>query len=311
VLPPRTVPRRASPDVSPRWREQVDTRVIRPRPLPHLGVGVPWAALMQRGWVISARLTSSNSDICRGPVSAASAAIAGARSAVTQPIPPSSRNASIRAEVIMPRPPTITICCSPKRSRTAVTAPVNAVGSAVLPATTRTATGRWCGDVVGRNGLGAVDRRRHARRFGRAARIRRRARVLQPGRGRADPSGHRLGPGGEGPQFATGSPRPQAGEATRPAVVSVLDAANSVGRLPARRTPPPGAGVAAATGHTPLVVGGHPSRWPPRGRVTGGVRSVPPGPRGRAGKWSCPLGRRRQRRAHAGLRRPGTRSAAR
>jgi len=107
----------------------------------------------------------------------------------------------------------------------------------------------------GRVYLGAVDRRRHARRFGLAARLRRRARVLQPGR--ADTSGHRLGPGGEGPQFATGSPRPHAGEATRPPVVSVLDAANSVGRLPARRTPPPGW---CRSGHRP-----HPprGRWPP------------------------------------------------
>jgi len=36
----------------------------------------------------------------------------------------------------------------------------------------------------------------------------RHARVLQPGR--ADTSGHRLGPGGEVPQFATGSPQPHA-----------------------------------------------------------------------------------------------------
>ncbi len=118
-------------------------------------------------------------------------------------------------------------------------------------------------------------------------------------------------PVGEGPQFATGSPRPQAGEATRPAVVSVLDAANSVGRLPARQTPPPRGWC--RSGHRP-----HPPSWsvatPRTGRpclITAGARSVPPGPRGRAGKWSCPLGRRRQRRAPAGLRRPGTRSAAR
>jgi len=120
----------------------------------------------------------------------------------------------------------------------------------------------------GRVYLGAVDRRRHARRFGLAARIRRRARVLQPGRGRADPSGHRLGPGGEGPQFATGSPRPHAGEASRS-----LGAGR--GQLcwpsPCTPDPSPGAGVAAATGHTPLVVGGHPSHGPPvshhRGRA--------------------------------------------
>ena len=59
----------------------------------------------------------------------------------------------------------------------------------------------------------------------------------------------------ERPQFATGAPRPQAGEATRPVVVSVLDAANSVGRLPARRTPPPG--LAVQRPHPPR------GRWPP------------------------------------------------
>ncbi len=53
----------------------------------------------------------------------------------------------MRAEVIMPRSPTITICCSPNLSRTTRTASVNAVGSPVLPSNTRTATGRPSGSV--------------------------------------------------------------------------------------------------------------------------------------------------------------------
>jgi len=81
---------------------------------------------------------------------------------------------------------------------------------------------------------------------------------------------------------------------------------------PSPCTPDPSPRGWCRSGHRP-----HPP-WsvatPRTGRpclITAGARSVPPGPRGRAGKWSCPLGRRRQRRAHAGLRRPGTRSAAR
>ncbi|BBZ06622.1 hypothetical protein MDOR_07910 [Mycolicibacterium doricum] len=58
-----------------------------------------------------------------------------ARSAVSQPIPPRSFKATMRAEVIIPRSPTISMFCNPKVSRTAVTAWVNAVGSAVLPET--------------------------------------------------------------------------------------------------------------------------------------------------------------------------------
>ena len=50
--------------------------------------------------------------------------------------------ASMRAEVIMPRSPTMTTAESPKRSRTLPTAAMNAIGSAVLPAKTSTATGR-------------------------------------------------------------------------------------------------------------------------------------------------------------------------
>src|ERR1035437_8710602 len=99
------------------------------------------------GWVISARLVWSNRDICKGPSSAARAAIAGARSAVTQPNPPSSRSSSTRALVIIPRSPTITMSLSLNVSLTAWTMVVNAVGSAVLPGNTRTATGRPAGSV--------------------------------------------------------------------------------------------------------------------------------------------------------------------
>ena len=44
--------------------------------------------------------------------------IAGARSEVTQPSPPTSLSASMRAVVIIPRSPTRTTSVSPKRSRT-------------------------------------------------------------------------------------------------------------------------------------------------------------------------------------------------
>src|SRR5664280_1625883 len=99
------------------------------------------------GWVISARFAWSNRLICSGPSSRASAATSGARRAVTQPRPPRSRSCSIRALVIIPRSPTSTRSVNPKRSRTSVARWANAVGSAVLPATTRTATGRPTGSV--------------------------------------------------------------------------------------------------------------------------------------------------------------------
>src|SRR5680860_1255070 len=51
----------------------------------------------------------------------------------TQPMPPISLSASMRAEVIMPRSPTITILSSPKRCLSLSTAETNALGSAVLP----------------------------------------------------------------------------------------------------------------------------------------------------------------------------------
>ena len=53
----------------------------------------------------------------------------------------------MRAVVIIPRSPTITMFSSAKVSFTAVTAAVNAVGSAVFPANTRTATGHPAGSV--------------------------------------------------------------------------------------------------------------------------------------------------------------------
>lgn len=94
----------------------------------------------------------SNRLICSGPSSAASAAIAGARKAVIHPklmvvsgVSLSSRTASIRAAVIMPRSPTSTSLSSPNRVRITSTMAVNATGSAVLPAKTRTATGALAG----------------------------------------------------------------------------------------------------------------------------------------------------------------------
>ena len=96
----------------------------------------------------------SNRLICSGPSSAASLAIAGARSAVIHPksvaVSGSSlslRSASMRAEVIMPRSPTSTSRAMPSVSRITVTISVNATGSAVLPGNTRTATGRPAGSV--------------------------------------------------------------------------------------------------------------------------------------------------------------------
>ena len=53
----------------------------------------------------------------------------------------------IRALVIMPRSPTMTILASPNFSRTTLTISVNAPGSPVLPGNTRTATGRPAGSV--------------------------------------------------------------------------------------------------------------------------------------------------------------------
>jgi hypothetical protein len=74
--------------------------------------------------------------------------IAGARSAVIHPyFPSSSRMASMRALVIMPRSPTMTILFSPNVPCTASRISVKAAGSAVLPSKTRTATGLPSGSV--------------------------------------------------------------------------------------------------------------------------------------------------------------------
>ena len=86
------------------------------------------------GELISARSCSSNSASCSGPSSAISFLIAGARSAVIHPyFPSSSRMASMRAVVIMPRSPTITILRSPNSPCTTSRISVNAAGSAVFP----------------------------------------------------------------------------------------------------------------------------------------------------------------------------------
>ena len=64
---------------------------------------------------------SSNSEGCKGPPSAASALIAGARSAVIQSKPAGARSASMRALVIMPRSPTSTMRFRRKRVRSFLT----------------------------------------------------------------------------------------------------------------------------------------------------------------------------------------------
>lgn len=101
----------------------------------------------QSGWEISARFAWSNSDSCNVP-SAASLLMAGARRAVTHSRPPSCGWPSIRAEVIMPRSPTMTTPDSPKRSLTLSTSATNAPGSAVLAAKTSKATGRPSASVI-------------------------------------------------------------------------------------------------------------------------------------------------------------------
>jgi hypothetical protein len=95
-------------------------------------------------------LVDDLADLDPNPVRAgqpASLAMAGARRQVIQLSPPSSRRASIRAEVIIPRSPTKVSSRSPNLTRTSSTASVNAVGSAVLPGKTRIATGRPCRSV--------------------------------------------------------------------------------------------------------------------------------------------------------------------
>ena len=53
----------------------------------------------------------------------------------------------MRAEVIMPRSPTITIFCRPKAFFTTLAISVNAAGSPAFPSRTRIATGRPSGSV--------------------------------------------------------------------------------------------------------------------------------------------------------------------
>src|SRR5215468_5530232 len=62
--------------------------------------------------------------------------IAGPRRQVIQAMPSSSRRALIRAEVIMPRSPTMIICCSPNVPRTASTASGKVFGSPVFTGNT-------------------------------------------------------------------------------------------------------------------------------------------------------------------------------
>jgi hypothetical protein len=71
----------------------------------------------------------------------------GTRSAVTQQYSLRSRSASIWAQVIIPRSPTITTSVSLKVSLTVCTMALNTVGTAVLSPKTRTATGRPAGSV--------------------------------------------------------------------------------------------------------------------------------------------------------------------
>ena len=56
-------------------------------------------------------------------------------------------SAPMRAEVITPRSPTMTILASPNAFRTTLTIAVNAAGSPVLPPSNRIATGRPAGSV--------------------------------------------------------------------------------------------------------------------------------------------------------------------
>jgi hypothetical protein len=67
---------------------------------------------------------------------------------VIQLAPGSWRSAVIRAVVIIPRSPTKVTSVRPNRSRTVVTAAMNAVGSPVLPANTSTPTGRPWGSAM-------------------------------------------------------------------------------------------------------------------------------------------------------------------
>lgn len=81
-------------------------------------------------------------------ISSMSFLTAGARSVVIHAyLSSSSFRASMRALVIMPRSPSMTIRFSPKPSCTTFAISMNAAGSAVFPSTTRTVTGRPSGSV--------------------------------------------------------------------------------------------------------------------------------------------------------------------
>src|SRR5262245_30981439 len=93
------------------------------------------------GEVISARSRSSNSDICKGPWSSASAAICGALRQLIQSRPAGFSSSAMRAEVTMPRSPTIATCDSLNRRLSLSTCSRIVSGSAVSPSNTSIATG--------------------------------------------------------------------------------------------------------------------------------------------------------------------------
>src|SRR6266545_3370109 len=78
---------------------------------------------------------------------AADQPMAGAFSAVIQPIPSSLRRSSMRVPVIIPRSPTMIIVVMPKSRRMRTIAVLHDSGSEVLPGNTSTATGRPCRSV--------------------------------------------------------------------------------------------------------------------------------------------------------------------
>ena len=95
------------------------------------------------GELISARSWVSNSLICSGPSSSASFLMAGARRQVSHAMPGISFSALIRALVIIPRSPTMTASVrSNLLPHHLHGLDERLAGSPVLPANTRTATGR-------------------------------------------------------------------------------------------------------------------------------------------------------------------------
>ena len=89
----------------------------------------------------------------------AKAAIWGARRQVNHPRSPTSRSAVMRAEVIMPRSPTMVRRSSAKRFRMVSTIAMKALGSAVLPLKTSMATGRPSLSVKSPYSIWAMPRR--------------------------------------------------------------------------------------------------------------------------------------------------------